>query len=187
MKPPVIQGRNITLRVLSIDDSQAHLDCEDSEIAKYLGEGKTSTLEGVRNWISTTVLPNWENDGPKFTFAIEENDSGEIVGHVEADIANEADKFFQPGEANISYSLRPESRGKGYTVQAVVLMAGWIVENNIAQTGLINVQQDNAKSAKIPERLGFNLDRTYKSDMSDNIWLRYTLPFKSLVERGLSL
>ena len=187
MKQPIIKGRNITLRVLTLNDAKAHHDCEDSEIANYLGKGKSSTLDGVRNWISTTVIPNWENNGPKFHFAIEENGTGVVVGHVEADIDNDADKFFQAGEANISYSLRSESRGKGYVDEAILLMASWIVENDIAQTALINVQQENAKSASIAHRLGFNLERTYKSEKSENIWLRYTMSFKSLVERGLSL
>ena len=173
MKTPIIKGRNITLRVLTLNDAKAHHDCEDSEIAKYLGKGKTSTLDGVRNWISTTVIPNWGNNGPKFHFAIEENGTGAVVGHVEADIDNDADKFFQAG--------------KGYVDEAILLMSSWIVENDIAETALINVQQENAKSASIAHRLGFNLERTYKSEKSENIWLRYTMPFKSLVERGLSL
>lgn len=94
---------------------------------------------GVRSWITDTVLPNCYEGGPRYHFAIIENETDQIV------------------------------------------------ENDIAQTALINAQEENANSTSVPERLGFELERTYKSDKSANIWNRYTLPFAKLMERGISL
>ena len=76
----------ITLRTLTIEYVQAHLECLEEVIIKYLNYGKPSNLEDVRTWITDEVIPAWKEDDPKLSFVIVENISKKIKGNISIDL-----------------------------------------------------------------------------------------------------
>src|SRR3989338_2694034 len=103
----------ISLKPFELEDALAHLAGEDEEQQKWLSEGKSS-LESVEKWIKKN-LEYWKNDGPVFNFAIWVN--GNLVGMVEANTDIKKVEGMKDGQANVSYGIYPQYRGKGYAAR----------------------------------------------------------------------
>src|SRR3989344_93161 len=118
-----ISGQTINLRPFELSDAEEHLAGEDEEQIKWLSGGK-GNLEGVQNWIKKNK-EQWENNGNIFNFAITDKDN-KLLGMVEANSNfKELDGLIE-GDANISYGLYPDARGKGYTTEAINLILDFL-------------------------------------------------------------
>ncbi len=142
----------ITLRPFRLDDAEAHLAGEDDEQVKWLSGGK-GTLEGAKAWIEKNQR-YWENGGPVFNLAVWDKNSNKLVGMVESNTNQESIEGIQEGDANISYGLYPEARGKGYALKAVRLMEDFLKNKGLKRV-VIRVNPENEASAKVPQRLGY--------------------------------
>lgn len=140
----------IILKPFELEDAAAHLAGEDIEQETWLSGGK-STLESVQTWISKNQ-EYWKNDGPIFNFAVWVNEK--LVGMVEANTDKERVEGMEDGQANISYGIYPEYRGKGYAIKAVNLLLGFIKSKGLEQA-LIRINPTNIKSLSIPIKCGF--------------------------------
>ena len=140
----------ITLKPFEIKDAPAHLAGEDLEQQKWLSGGK-STLENVEKWIAKNQ-EFWKNDGPVFNFAVWFG--GKLIGMVEANIDAQKVEGLQPGQANISYGIYLDYRGKGLVVVAVNLLLDFLKQKGIKQAS-IRVNPENVASLKIPIKCGF--------------------------------
>lgn len=142
----------IKLRPFRFEDAEAHLAGEDEEQVKWVSGGK-STLETVQKWIKENQ-EYWQASGTKFNFAIESNEENKLVGMVEANTDSSSIEGLQDGDANISYSLYPEARGKGYVTHAVALVADFLKEKGLKRA-VIRVNPQNEASFNVPKRSGF--------------------------------
>lgn len=142
----------VTIRPFTEKDAEDHLTGEDEEQVKWLSGGK-STLGSVKKWIAKNQEYWSHGNGPVYNFAIEDNESGKLLGMVEAD-ASPAIAGIQEGDANISYGLYPHARGKGYATRALNLLLEFLKSMNVKRA-VIRVRPENSDSAKVPPRLNF--------------------------------
>lgn len=150
---PELTDNIILLKPHRIEDAEEQLRGEDDEIRKWLNEGHTSTIESVRNWI-TGSLKSWENDGPVYTFGIWLVKEGNLIGMVEANTDAGVVEGIENGDANISYELYPEFRGKGYMTRAVNLVQEFLALKGLRRA-VIRVSPENTNSLNVPPRCGF--------------------------------
>ncbi len=143
----------IIIRPFQFKDAEIHLKGEDEELVKWLNEGKRSTVESVRNWIAENRR-YWQKDGSRFTFAIETFADHVLVGMVEANIDFKNIEGLMDGDANISYGLYQDTRGKGYASRAVVLLLGFLRRKGIKRA-VLRIHPKNKDSLKIPKRFRF--------------------------------
>ena len=139
----------ILIKPFSIEDAGKQLRGEDDEIRKWLTEGQVSTLESVTNWIQS-----WQDDGTVFPFAIWTIEDKTLVGMVEARTHWETIEGLEDGDANISYCLYPDYRGKGYVTRAIKLIQEFLILKRIKRA-IIRISPDNVNSLKVPPRCGF--------------------------------
>lgn len=142
---------HITLRQFDLADAPYHLAHEDEEIEKWVSGGK-STPESVKAWIEKNAQ-HWENNGPVFNFAVTDS-NGVLIGMVEANSDQTVIPELQDSDANISYALFADARGKGYATRAVTLMMTFL-KNKHFKRAIIRVDAKNEPSQGIPQRLGF--------------------------------
>lgn len=141
----------IVLKPFEMSDAEKHLAGEDADQRKWLSGGR-STLQTVQDFIKRGQ-EYWAKNGPVFTLAVWAG--GELIGMVEANTDESKVEGLEAGDANISYGLYPEARGKGYATRAVNLMAGFLKEKG-HKRAVIRIEPDNVSSTKVPERCRFN-------------------------------
>jgi len=154
VKYPELRDSVLTLKPFDLKDAEAHLLGEDNEQRKWLNY-KPSTLESIQNWIKDNQ-ESWEKGGPIFNFSIRSTENGELVGMIEANIDFKKFEGLKEGDANISYSLYPEARGKGYMGHALKLLEDFLKEKNIKRA-TIRILPENIKSLKVPISGGYSL------------------------------
>lgn len=155
---PEISDGVIKLKPFKIEDAEKHLSGDDESQIKWLSGGK-STLESTQNWIRKN-LESWQTGGHVFNFAVW-TDEGNLVGMVEANTDNSSIEGLEEGDANISYSLYPDARGKGYITRAVDLLLEFLRDKDIKR-GVIRVHPENTNSLNVPLRCGFQEIGTIK-------------------------
>jgi len=143
----------ITLRPFRFEDIEAHVAGDDEASTRWLNEGHPSTLESTRAWIEKNQA-SWENGGPVFNFAIEGVTDKKLVGMIEANTDYQSIEGCQAGDANLSYSLYPSARGKGFVTRALNLVLKFLKQKGIKKV-VIQVHPDNIASMRVPTRNGF--------------------------------
>lgn len=146
-----IVNSKITLRPFTLDDVDEHLNGQDDEQTRWMG-GK-STKESVTNWVLRSQ-EDWKNNGPVYTFAVV-NKTGDLIGMIDANTDYKELDGVSEGEANISYSIYPKFRGKGYAGEAISLIEKFLSERNINKS-VIRVSPQNTASLRVPEKLGYS-------------------------------
>ena len=134
-----------------MEDAEKHLSGDDESQIKWLSGGK-STLESVQNWIRKNS-ESWQTGGHVFNFALWTAE-GNLVGMVEANTDDSSIEGLEKGDANISYSLYPDARGKGYVTRAVDLLLEFLRSRGIKRA-VIRVHPENINSMGVPLRSGF--------------------------------
>jgi len=142
----------IILRPFKEEDAEEHLRGEDEEQIKWLSGGKSS-LELVKNWIKKNK-DYWQKGGPVFNFAIIDKTSNKLVGMVEANTGYEKIEGIENGNANISYGIYPQFRGKGYAQKAINLLLDFLKSKQVKRA-VIRTNPQNPASMKVAQRLGF--------------------------------
>ncbi len=148
---PEISDEVIKLKPFRLEDAERHISGEDESQIKWLSGGK-STLKDTQNWIRKN-LESWQTGGHVFNFAIWTKEDN-LAGMVEANTDNTSIEGLEEGDANISYSLYPEARGKGYVTRAVNLLVEFLRGKGVKRA-VIRVHPENTSSLNIPLRCGF--------------------------------
>jgi RimJ/RimL family protein N-acetyltransferase len=140
----------VRLRVLRECDAPAHLAGEDVELWRWLTE-KPGTLEIVAAFIARN-RESFRVGGPIRNFGIWDEATGALAGNCEANLALAE---LGPDEANISYAVWPQFRGRGYAGRAVELLCTDLVTATGAHTAVIRVEPANVRSVAVASRAGF--------------------------------
>jgi RimJ/RimL family protein N-acetyltransferase len=140
----------IALRILTLDDAPALVKGEDDDTVRWL-TGGPGTLETADRHIITSS-EQWQTGGPRKAWGIYDLATGALSGTAEVHLALDS---LTESEANISYSVFPAFRGRGYAVRAVNLVCKWLTTETNRTTAVIRVDPANTFSAQIPSRCGF--------------------------------
>lgn len=144
-EPPVV------LRHFDLDDAFTHLEGEDEATSRWLSGG-VSTEELVMRWIRSNE-DNWSSDGPRFAFAIQTL-VGELVGVIEVNVDFSHFAGPAPGDANVSYGLYPQYRGRGLASSALLTVRDFMISKGVKRA-VIRIEPENINSIRLAERCGY--------------------------------
>jgi len=147
----------VTIRRPTADDAQAHTAMIDDVQIDWLWEpehrglweAKSPEEQLAHQRAHLQRVHDEYATGPRWTFAIEVD--GDYVGHVDADLDN---PHVSPGDANVSYSMAPTHRGRGYVSRAVRLVLRFVAEHTGAREARLVVHPDNAASLRVAQAVG---------------------------------
>jgi RimJ/RimL family protein N-acetyltransferase len=142
----------VVLRRFKIDDAASHLRGEDEVTSRWLSGG-VSTVESVISWIQSNE-DNWSRGGPRFAFAIE-TETGDLAGVIEINVDYTHFAGLKPGDANISYGLYPQFRGRGLAASALLAVRDFMTSHGVLR-GVIRVERENVDSIRLAERCGYS-------------------------------
>lgn len=143
--PPVV------LRHFRASDALTHLRGEDEAISRWLSGG-VSTEESVLRWIQSNE-DNWSSDGPRFAFAIQML-SGELIGMIEINVDHSHFAGLEPGDANVSYGLYPQHRGRGLAASALLNVRDFMISKDLRRA-VIRIEPENVNSVRLAARCGY--------------------------------
>ena len=159
MGSALISDQVIQLRPLSADDAQAHLAGCDRAIMRSIGSvGRRPTEAQVRQWLTRNATA-WSCGGPVVDLGIEDKATGVLCGIVGMQRALD---YLEPGQVNLTYSLYPMWRGRGYATRAVRLAMALAPAGADVDQFAIRAAAWNVESIRVAERLGFV--RSHTSD-----------------------
>jgi RimJ/RimL family protein N-acetyltransferase len=139
----------IVISPLRWADVAPHLAGEDEELVRWLngGPGSRATVHAhIRRSIE-----RWAADGPKLSFGIRIDDGRTLCGTIDADL----DPVPASRQANLSYGLYPQFRGRGLATRAVRLVCRYLSERGDVDRVLIDVDPENVVSSRVAQRAGF--------------------------------
>jgi RimJ/RimL family protein N-acetyltransferase len=142
----------IVLRHFRPDDAFTHLEGEDKAISMWLSGGE-STVESVTRWIQSNE-DNWSSDGPRFAFAIQ-TPGGELVGMIEINVDYSHFAGLEPGDANVSYGLYPQNRGRGLATSALLNIREFMITKGVRRA-VVRIEPENVNSVRLAVRAGYS-------------------------------
>jgi RimJ/RimL family protein N-acetyltransferase len=139
-----------------LEDVPAHVAGTDEEQVRWLWPEHRATweamshdqrVEHVRGVFERAIAAN--ATGPKWSFGV--HAGGTLVGHVDCDLAN---PHVPHGEANISYTIWPDHRGKGHAARAARLVVTFVAEHTGAREVHVLVDPANDASLRVARAIG---------------------------------
>jgi len=149
---PVLTDGVVTLSQLLPHEIEEHIAGEDSEIVRWINDGKPSTLESTTAWVERNI-DSWRTNGPIRSFEIRDTTTGALAGNIEA---NWSLDWLQPGETNVSWGVFAPWRRRGYVTRAAILVMRYLRSLPGIHTAIAPVHPDNAASLATAQRLGFS-------------------------------
>ncbi len=120
-------------------------------MARHLdGVWPPTSLESARQWAQHKATQRPSDDA---FFWVIENEAGEVAGSISTHACNRVAGTFAYGVA-----VREEHQRKGYASEAIRLVLRYFFDELRYQKVTINVHADNPASARLHERLGFQLE-----------------------------
>lgn len=153
--PPVDTPR-LRLRDFSDGDFDAvHRYASDPRVTATLCWGPNSRQQ-TRAFLETAALEAGANPRAAYSLGIEAREAGEIIGGI--GIRPRSD---EPGSFDLGYCLRPDYWGMGLGSEAVGGAVAFGFERLKARRMVAEVFLDNAASARILEKLGFEAGQPF--------------------------
>jgi RimJ/RimL family protein N-acetyltransferase len=156
------QGERVRLRAIEPSDWEAYFAWnQDDEQARSVSNIPfPQSAEAVRQWAQQEATSKREGDA--FRFVIE-NETGEVVGdltthHCDARV----------GSFSYGITIRREHRRNGYAAEAIALVLRYYFRELRYQKATVTVFSFNEVSARLHEKLGFQLEgRIRRTQFSD--------------------
>jgi RimJ/RimL family protein N-acetyltransferase len=146
------QGERVRLRAIEPSDWEAYFAWnQDDEQARSVSNIPfPQSAEAVRQWAQQEAIRKPEGDA--FRFVIE-NETGEVVGdltthHCDARV----------GSFSYGITIRREHRRNGYAAEAIALVLRYYFRELRYQKANVTVFSFNEVSARLHEKLGFQLE-----------------------------
>ena len=148
---PKLETERLLLRKFNEEDFEDYARmCADTEVMRYLGEGKPLTrLEAWQQM--ALIVGHWQLRGYGL-WAVEEKSSGELVGRI---------GFYNPEGwpgFELGWTLAREAWGKGYATEGARRALRYAF-NDLGREKVISlIHTDNLASIRVAERLGEKLE-----------------------------
>ena len=118
---PTLTGPRVRLRPWRADDVDAvFAACQDAEIQRWTQVPVPYARENAEEFVGSIAPATWAQGGG--LFAVEPHDGGPLVGSI---------ALFPPrdGYAEAGYWTAPGHRGRGFTAEALGLLARWAFDD----------------------------------------------------------
>ena len=148
----VWQGRLVRLRAVEPADWAVYFawNQDDDQARSVSRVPFPQSAEAVRQWAQQEATRVPEGDAFRFTI---ENETGEVVGALTT-------HHCDPRTGSFSYgiTIRREHRRHGYAAEAVALILRYYFRELRYQKATVSVYDFNEASARLHEKLGFQLE-----------------------------
>lgn len=144
---PTLTGTSVDLRPWQPSDAAVVLDaCQDDDIQRWTPLPFPYTAAHANEFVGPTTAKTWENGGG--LFAVVDRADKDVVGSMGAHEVRD-------GVAYAGYWTRPESRGRGYTSDALRTLTRWLVDDvGVARVEMV-IEPGNVASVRVAESAGF--------------------------------
>ena len=144
---PTLTGSAILLRPWQPADADIVLAaCQDEEIQRWTPLPFPYTEAHAVEFVGSTAAKTWQSGGA--LFAAVDRDSESLVGSMGAHEVRD-------GVAHVGYWTRPESRGHGYTGDALRTLTRWLFADvGVARIEMV-IEPTNAASIRVAQSAGF--------------------------------
>lgn len=152
----MIETERLLLRKPRLEDAGALLAAySDPETMRYIGDGSTTDLPGMRAAIEKW-LARWDTNGIGF-FVLERDGlvvgrAGFLVWDPETWTISELDEH---SEVEIGWTLVRAHWGNGYATEAALALRDWIDRPRLISL----IQHGNERSVQVAERIGESFER----------------------------
>jgi ribosomal-protein-serine acetyltransferase len=169
-------GERVIVRPHRLDDFGALWDAiqqSRDELRPWLPFADQSE-EQLRDWLAR-VVAKWITR-EIMGMGIIERASGQLIGNIGLMV-----RGWNIGSFEIGYWLRTSAAGHGYMSEAVRLVTDFAFDHLDANRVMIRCDAENARSAAVPQRLGFALEGRMRRDFAaPNGAIRDTLVFSMI-------
>jgi RimJ/RimL family protein N-acetyltransferase len=169
------EGKRIRLRAVEPSDVEFFLRWNlDSERARNLDFIWPPQSEiALRAWVEEQARRKLEGDAFRWMIV---NENGQTIGSIDT-------HHCSPHDGTFSYALDidPQERGKGYAVEAILLVLKYYFEELRYQKVTVPVHADNPSSIRLHEKLGFQVEGRFRrafftrGQYVDVIWYGLTI------------
>jgi ribosomal-protein-alanine N-acetyltransferase len=180
MKPIYITERLIVRQWEEKDYEDLYEYASDSNVTKYLSFPTYTSIETAKERIKF-VIEQYESGNQIQDYAIEEKESGRVVGSI--GIVRYSEKNM--GELEIGYILRPQARGNGYMTEALKGMFKHIKENGLAKRIVLKHDVENVKSGNVMKRAGMTFEGILRRAGENNLHKRCDIAVYSILEEEI--
>src|SRR5256714_9648392 len=146
-----LETERLILRMFREEDLERYANiCADSEVMRYLGDGKTLTRAEAWRQMAM-ILGHWQLRGYGI-WAVEERESKDLVGRI---------GFFKPEGwpgFELGWVLGRKFWGKGYATEAARRALEFAFEEMGRDRVISLIRPDNLASVRVAERLGERLE-----------------------------
>lgn len=168
-----LTGERVIVRPHRLDDFDEMWDAiqqSRDELRPWLPFAD-QTQEQLRDWLAR-IVAKWITR-EMLGMAIIERETGQLVGNIGLMV-----RGWDIGSFEIGYWLRTSAAGHGYMSEAVRLVTDFALDHLDANRVMIRCDAENARSAAVPQRLGFTLEGRMRQDFAaPNGAIRDTLVF----------
>ena len=144
---PTLSGDRVRLRPWRPEDAATvFAACQDAEIQRWTQVPVPYRREDAYGFVSGTAPATWTDGGA--LFAVESREDGALLGSI--GLSPPSDGFAEAG-----YWTVAEHRGRGYTAEAVRVLADWAFGDVGLHRLELLVDPANTGSRRVAERAGF--------------------------------
>lgn len=144
---PTLTGERVRLRAWRADDAPAvFAACQDAELQRRTQVPVPYRREDAQEFVTEIASAVWRDGGA--LFAVEHRHDGALLCSV---------GLFPPGDGfgEAGYWTVAEHRGRGYTAEALGLLADWAFADLGLRRLELHVDPANTGSRRVAERAGF--------------------------------
>ncbi|WP_394779290.1 GNAT family N-acetyltransferase [Undibacterium sp.] len=155
----IIETERLLLRAFTADDAEAYFPlCVIPEVIRYVGDTPMKSVEEVRANMLEGPIADYRKYGFG-RFAMLWKESGQLIGFSGL-------KYIPPfAEVELGYRLLPEFWGKGLAQEAGRASITFAKESLNLTKLIALVHPENAGSANVARKLGFEVERQVKMEL----------------------
>ncbi|MFF2850554.1 GNAT family N-acetyltransferase [Streptomyces sp. NPDC058001] len=166
MEPVSLTTQRLLLRPHGPSDEDAvFAACQDADIQRWTDFPHPYERQHASFYLRELVPRGW-HDETMYHFAVEDQESGELVASV--NVHRHADTW------GIGYWTVAEHRGRGYATEAVLALATWSFTERGVQRLEWRAEAGNWASWAVAERVGFVREGTLRAAQASRNSLRDT-------------
>lgn len=157
----IIETERLVLREVVETDDEFMLDLlNQPSFLKYIGDRNVRNLEQSRDFIKTRYTQSYQDNGYGLYLVRlkEDNTSIGVCGFVKRDTLPDPD---------IGFAFLPQFEGKGYAFESAEAIMKYGLENLGFKRVLAITTQDNIRSGKLLEKIGFHFGNLIEMPNSD--------------------
>ncbi|MEV8566550.1 GNAT family N-acetyltransferase [Streptomyces sp. NPDC051322] len=175
MDPVILTSERLLLRPFKAEDAETvHRACQDPDIQRWTVIPSPYGRADAETFVGQLVPDGWRT-GTSLAFAVLPREGGPLHGAISVFQRS------QPGTWEIGYWTAKEQRGRGFTAEAVSVLAHWSLSTLGVERLEWRAEVGNTGSRAVAEKAGFRVEGTLRSNLLNkgvrrDAWVGALLP-----------